>query len=185
MSARGGSRAEAFPGGHIGPPLRGVEGVPNQRELAQDESLPQWGGTEPAPYEGSGAGRCVRRRGAPGVWLPPAKFRFGIWGVSQGHPALRVQRWWCAAAGRCGHRPLRPAGGRGTARRVVVPYGWLRRAAAIALGSGAQRSVCASGGEGWAGIAAEITPKVSSNLGQSLSQPAADSSLYTREPSGT
>ena len=80
---------------------------------------------------------------------------------------------------------LRPAGGRGTARRVVVPYGWLRRAAAIALGSGAQRSVCASGGEGWAGIAAEITPKVSSNLGQSLSQPAADSSLYTREPSGT
>ena len=26
------------------------------------------------------------------------------------------------------HRPLRPAGGRGTARRVVVPYGWLRRA---------------------------------------------------------
>ena len=27
MSARGGSRAEAFPGGHIGPPLRGVEGV--------------------------------------------------------------------------------------------------------------------------------------------------------------
>ena len=24
-----------------------------------------------------------------------------------GHPALRVQRWWCQAAGRCGHRPLR------------------------------------------------------------------------------
>ena len=35
------------------------------------------------------------------------------------------------------------------------------------------------------GIAAEITPKVSSNAGQSLSQPAADSSLYTREPLGT
>ena len=30
-----------------------------------------------------------RRRGAPGVWLPPAKFRNGIWGVSHGHPALR------------------------------------------------------------------------------------------------
>ena len=42
--------------------------------------------------------------------------------------------------------PLRPAGGRGTARRVVVPYGWLRRAAAIALGSGAQRSVCGADG---------------------------------------
>ena len=55
------------------------------------------------------------------------------------------------------------------ARRVIVPYGWLRRAAAIALGSGAQRSVCASGCEGWVGIAAEITPKVPSNFEQSLS----------------
>ena len=34
----------------------------------------------------------------------------------------------------------------------------------------------------WAGNGAEITPKVSSNTGQSLSQPAADSSLSTREP---
>ena len=39
-----------------------------------------------------------------------------------------------------------PRGGRGTARRVVVPYGQLRRAAAIALGSGAQRSVCGADG---------------------------------------
>ena len=62
-----------------------------------------------------------------------------------------------------------PRGGRGTARRVVVPYGWLRRAAAIALGSGAQRSVCAAVAREWAGNAAEITPKVSSNAGQSLS----------------
>ena len=80
--------------------------------------------------------------------------------------------------------PLRPAGGRGTARRVVVPYGWLRRAAAIALASGAQRSVCGASAKKWVGIAAEFTPKVASNLGQSLSQPAADSSLCTREPLG-
>ena len=40
-----------------------------------------------------------------------------------------------------------------------MPYGWLRRAAAIALGSGAQRSVCASGCEEWAGIDARIIPK--------------------------
>ena len=73
---------------------------------------------------------------------------------------------------------------RGTAPRGVVPYGWLRRAAAIALGSGAQRSVCASGREGWVEIAAKITPKGAINAGQSLSQPAADSSLYTREPLG-
>ena len=38
------------------------------------------------------------------------------------------------------------------------------------------------GREGWVGIGAEIIPKVSSNAGQSLSQPAADSSLCTREP---
>ena len=59
-----------------------------------------------------GAGWCVRRRGVvtppygcatgdakqradvPKAWLPPAKFRSEIWGVSHGH------------------RPLRPAGGR-------------------------------------------------------------------------
>ena len=78
-----------------------------------------------------------------------------------------------------------PRGGRGTARRVVVPHGWLRRAAAIALGSGAQRGVCGAGAKKWAGIAAEIIPKVSSNAGQSLSRPAGDSSLCTREPLGT
>ena len=42
-----------------------------------------------------------------------------------------------------------------------------------------------AGARKWVGIAAEIIPKVSSNLGQSLSRPAADSSLYTREPLGT
>ena len=82
---------------------------------------------------------------------------------------------------------LTPSGGegRGTARRVVVPYGWLRRAAAIALGSGAQRSVCGADGRNRVESEAEIIPKVSINFGQSLSQPAADSSLCTREPSGT
>ena len=38
------------------------------------------------------------------------------------------------------------------------------------------------GHEGWMEIGAGIIPKGASNLGQSLSQPAADSSLYTREP---
>ena len=41
------------------------------------------------PLQGTGAGR---RQGALRVWLPPAKFRNGIWGVSHRH------------------RPLRPAG---------------------------------------------------------------------------
>ena len=102
------------------------------------------------PY-GCITGGAQQRADVPKAWLPPAKFRNGIWGVSHGH------------------RPLRPAGGRGTARRVVLPYGWLRRAAAIVLGSGTQRSVCASGRKGWVEIGAEITPKVPINAGQSLS----------------
>ena len=39
-----------------------------------------------------------------------------------------------------------------------------------------QRSVCVSGRKGWVWGAAEIIPKVSSNLGQSLSRPLVDSS---------
>ena len=116
------------------------------------------------PLQGIGAG--LWRRGAPRVWLPPAKFQNGIWGVSHGHPALRKQRWWCAVKGRCGHRPLRRDG----------------EVSATTRASGAQRSGCASGWEDGVGIGAGIIPKGASNAGQSLSQPAADSSLYTREP---
>ena len=50
---------------------------------------------------------------------------------------------WSSAPTPCG-------GTRGRHAGVVVPYGWLRRAAAIALGSGAQRSVCAAvARDGW------------------------------------
>ena len=131
---------ESSAGGHIGPPGHGVEGIPNQRKIGAKTDLANGAGQSPPPTGGA-TEQGGLRRGAPGVWLPPAKFRNGIWGVSQGH------------------RPLRPAGGRGTARRVVVPYGRLRRAAAIALGSGAQRSVCGGGGEEWAGIDARTIPK--------------------------
>ena len=165
MSARGRIPQRVYPGGHIGPPLRGGGGVPNQRKIGAKTGPCLRGGTEPAPYRGSGAGRCVRRRGAPGVWLPPAKFRNGSWGVSPRH------------------RPLRPAGGRGTARRVVVPYGWLRRAAAIALASGAQRSVCARGREEIGGKRSRNHPRRGHQrrtIPQSRLRRA--SSLCTREP---
>ena len=49
-------------------------------------TFPQRGGTEPAPYRGSGAGRAT---------------------AGCGHPALRKQRRWCPAKGRYRHRPLR------------------------------------------------------------------------------
>ena len=48
-------------------PYAGWGAFGNQRKLAQDESLPQRGGTEPAPYRGSGAGGCVQDGG---VWSP-------------------------------------------------------------------------------------------------------------------
>ena len=137
MSARTRSVAEGTTGGHTGPPLR-------DHRSAQP---PQRGGTEPAPYR-CAAGSTQQRADVPRAWLPPAKFRNGIWGVSHRH------------------RPLRGEG----------------KVSATARASGAQRSVYASGRKGWAGIGAGITPKGAINLGQSLSQPAADSSLYTREP---
>ena len=115
-------------------------------------------------------------RGRP-VCRPVAGCAWGVASASQISERNLGRRSWASAP--------TPRGGRGTARRVVVPHGWLRRAAAIALGSGAQRGVCGAGAKKWAGIAAEIIPKVSSNAGQSLSRPAGDSSLCTREPLGT
>ena len=164
MSARGGSRAEACPGGHIGPPLR--DGGAFRTNGNWRETAPFPAGRDGArPLQGSGAKR-VRR----GVVTPP-------YGCNTGSAQLVRSNgpMWASAPTPCGGRH---AG-------VVVPYGWLRRAAAIALGSGAQRGVCGAGAKKWAGIAAEIIPKVSSNAGQSLSRPAGDSSLCTREPLGT
>ena len=161
-------------GGHTGPPLHEVGRCSGTNGNRRD--------TTPFLVKG-GAGWCVRRRGVvtppygcatgdakqradvPKAWLPPAKFRSEIWGVSHGH------------------RPLRLAGGRGTARRVVVPYGWLRRAAAIALGSGAQRSVCARGREEIGGKRSRNHPRRGHQrrtIPQSRLRHA--SSLCTREP---
>ena len=119
------------------------------------------------PLQGIGAG--LWRRGAPRVWLPPAKFRNGIWGVSHGHPALRKQRWWCAVKGRCGHRPLR-----GDGESPINHPGQRRTAERLRRGR-----------KGWVEIGVEIIPKGALSLGQSLSRPLADSSLCAREPLGT
>ena len=90
-------------GGHTGPPLHEVGRCSGTNGNRRD--------TTPFLVKG-GAGWCVRRCGVvtppygcntggakqradvPKAWLPPAKFRSEIWGVSHGH------------------RPLRPAGGR-------------------------------------------------------------------------
>ena len=96
-----------------------------------------------------------------------------------------------------------PTAGRAAWRRGVVtpPYGCnaggAKRRADVGIGpyerrkgsvnhSGQRRRAgrLRRGREGWVGIATEIIPKGGSNLGQSLSRPPGDSSLYTREPWG-
>ena len=137
-----GSSQAPFTGGHIGPPLHNAGNVPEITESGvENEHFPNGAGRSPPPT--GGAEQSGLRRGAPGVWLPPAKFRNGIWGVSHGHPALRVQRRWFPAKGRCGHRPLRKG----------------EKVSSTTRASGAQRSVCASGCEGGVGIDARTIPK--------------------------
>ena len=70
---------------HRSAPTRGGR-YSETREIGVKRTLPQRGGTEPAPYGSNRAGRST---------------------AGCGHPALRVQHRWCPAKGRCGHRPLR------------------------------------------------------------------------------
>ena len=54
------------------------------------------------------------------------------------------------------------------------------KAVATTQASGAARSICASGCEGWVGIGTEIIPKVYSNAGQSLSHGCAVTAPFTQ-----
>ena len=134
--------AEACPGGHIGPPLRGGEKFPQP--------------TRPSCVEASAMGRDGARplRGERewtdgGVWSPRPT------GATQVMPSNGPM--WASAPTERRESHINHPGQRRTAKR-------LRR-----------------GREGWVEIGAGIIPEVSSNAGQSLSQPAADSSLCTRE----
>ena len=85
-----GSREAACPGGHIGPPLHNAGNVPEITESGvENEHFPSGAGRSPPPTGGAEQGGL--RRGAPRVWLPPAKFRNGIWGVSHRHRLLRKE----------------------------------------------------------------------------------------------
>ena len=84
---------------------------------------------------------------------------------------------------RSSRRALR--GTRGRHAGVVVPYGWLRRAAAIALGSGAQRSVCGADGRSWGESEQRSSPKGAStpdnpSVSLRLTAPFAQGSLALR-----
>ena len=92
-----GSSRDLFTGGHMGPPLRGVEGVPEPTGIGAGRDLLQGGGTEPAPGGGMRLGNggvwsprpteatqvMPSSADVPRAWLPPAKFRPEIWGVGQ------------------------------------------------------------------------------------------------------
>ena len=161
----------------------GRGGVPEPTGTGVKTDLASGAGRSPPPTGGSG-GACG------GVWSPrptgatlvvhssgPMYLRrgfrrpnfvpkFGASVIGIGPYALRGTRDEGRHAGSsC------PTGGCGESPRLPWP----------AAHSGAFAPAVA---RKWAGNGAEITPKVSSNLGQSLSQPAADSSLCTREPWG-
>ena len=106
VRAVGGSREGTYPGQHTGRPLQ---------SRLQYPASPVGAGTEPRPY------RAIRgakqRADVPKAWLPPAKFRTEIWGVSHGHRPLRgegkaqstalassAQRSVCGADARDGRR---------------------------------------------------------------------------------
>ena len=117
---------------------------------------------EVTPPYGSSVGGAKQRADVPRAWLPPTKFRNEIWGVSHGH------------------RPLRPVGGRGTARRVVVP-GEPPQLPWAAVHSGAFAARSRGMGEDWS----RDYPQKGHQLRTiPQSRRSRDSSLYTREPWG-
>ena len=89
MSARGGSRVEACPGGHIGPPLRGY-----RKRSGTNGNCPE---TMPCPAGRDGARPLQGAEQACGGGV-----RLGC-----GHPALRKQGRWCVVTARRGRRALR------------------------------------------------------------------------------
>ena len=121
-------------------------------------------------------------RGGGGVPEPTGiggKRRLSLRGTAGcGHPALRVQHRWCQATGRCGHRPLRPAGD-GTPGSSC-PTGGCGEPPRLPWPAAHSGAFVPAGARKWVGIAAEIIPKVSSNLGQSLSHGEAVTAPFTQ-----
>ena len=128
-----GFRKETCPGGHVGPPLRGVGSVREPTEIGAGRKHSPAGrdGARPLQKE-----RRRSRRGAPGVWLLPSKFQNGIWGVGRGHRPLRP------AGGREGGTPGSscPTGGCGEPPRLPGPAAHSGASAARSRGVGGNRS---------------------------------------------
>ena len=168
-----GSRAEACPGGHMGPPLRGGGGVPKPTEIgAENGGCPMgWDGAR--PLQGAGQAGGGVRLGCGGVWSPrPAGAAQVV--CSSGPMYLRN-----------GFRRPNFVPKFGASVMVIGPYALRGDERAARRGRRALRVVAESrrdcpgqrrtaeclrrGREGWVGIGAEIIPEGASNAGQSLS----------------
>ena len=151
-----GSHAEVCPGGHIGPPLRGGEAFRSNEN--QSETMPF-----PAGRDGARPYRGAEQNGCGGVWSPRPT------GATQVVPSNGPM---------CGHRPLRPAGD-GTPGSSC-PTGGCGEPPRLPWPAAHSGASAPAGARKWVGIAAEIIPKVSSNLGQSLSHGEAVTAPFTQ-----
>ena len=140
----GGSREEACPGGHTGPPLRGVGSVQRSTEIGMKRRLVQRGGAEPAPYRGSGAGGCVQDGG---VWSP-RPMGATLVGRSSGPMYLRH-----------GFRRPNFVPKFGASVMVIGPYGKKSKPHQPPGPAAHSGAFAPAGARKWVGIAAEIIPK--------------------------
>ena len=141
-----GSREEACPGGHIGPPLRGGGGVWEPTGIGAGRKPSPTGRDGARPLQGSRS-RAVRP-GRRGVVTPP-------YGCNTGSAKQQAD---------VGIGPY------GRSERFQQPPGPAAHSGAFAPAVARK----------WAGNGAEITPKVSSNLGQSLSHGCAVPAPFTQ-----
>ena len=140
-----------------------IGGIREAPGIGVKQSLSSGAGRSPPPTGATEQGGL--RRGAPGVWPPPAKFRNGIWnggvwsprptGATQvvpsngpmylGHGFRRPNFVPKFGASVMGIGPYAPRGDEGRHAGSSCPTGGCGEPA-IALGSGAQRSVCGADG---------------------------------------
>ena len=149
-------------------------------------TFPQRGGTEPAPYRGSGAERST------------AGCAWGVASASQIPKRNLGRQSWSPRP--TGATQVVPSEGPMYLRHGFRRPNFVPKFGASVIGIGPYEkerkfhqppgpaahsgASAPAGARKWVGIAAKIIPKGAINLGQSLSQPAADSSLCTREPWG-
>ena len=93
-----GSSRDPFTGGHIGPPLRGVEGVPETRKLVRRRTFPAgWGGARPLHNIGGPYGSSWKRCGEGGISGPGT--------LRNGRITMPLRGEGTNPHGQCAHQP--------------------------------------------------------------------------------